>query len=303
MRVGVIDLGTNSIRFDIHEIQGAGEIKCLQRYKEMVRLGDEVFRTSKLQELAIQRSIEALQKFTRLMKKEGVSEIIAAATSAVREAKNANEFLKRVKRDVGLDIQVISGREEARLIMKGIRAFDQRASNSFAFVDIGGGSTEIGVFHDKKVLFSESFALGAARLRQMMKFYPPTTEDVELIRAHIRTSLGAVKGFKDWPKIQLVLGASGTVKAIAKLIKTLGHGDSIQKKDLKNLMKNMIPLRQEELLHIPGMEEKRVDIILSGSILLEEVMDFLGSRSVSRTKFALREGLLQQKIEEIALPM
>ncbi|PIR22006.1 MAG: hypothetical protein COV44_10185, partial [Deltaproteobacteria bacterium CG11_big_fil_rev_8_21_14_0_20_45_16] len=271
MRVGVIDLGTNSIRFDIHEIQGAGEIKCLQRYKEMVRLGDEVFRTSRLQEPTIQRSIDALQKFTRLMKKEGVDEIVAAATSAVREAKNAKDFLRRVKRDVGIEIQIISGREEARLIMKGIRAFDTRAKSSFAFVDIGGGSTEIGVFHDNQVLFSESFSLGAARLRQMMKFYPPTTADVDNVRATIRQSFGAVRGFKDWPKIDLVLGASGTVKAIAKLTKTLGHGDNIQKKDLNDLVKNMIPLCQEELLHIPGMEEKRVDIILSGAILLEEI--------------------------------
>jgi len=298
MRFGIVDLGTNSVRFDIHEINGLGEIRCLRRYKEMVRLGEKVFETSCLQRSAVNRTKRAIKTFLSEAKAMDVQDISGVATSACREAKDGKSFVKELRSEFGLNIRLISGKEEAAYILKGIQAFEPLARKDFAFVDIGGGSTEVGVWSKGQTVFLQSFALGAARLRQNFLEYPPSKMELKNLRAKIRTELGKSVGFKDWPKVSQVLGSSGTVKALCRIMKEMGAGTVILRPGLKALVEEMSILRIDELIHIPGMEEKRLDIILTGALILEEILDFLKAKEVVRTKFALREGLVQEKIED-----
>lgn len=301
MRVAIVDLGTNSVRFDIHELALPDRFVCLKRYKEMVRLGEDVFKTSRLQPAAMARTRAAIKDFLKTAEKYEVEHIVGVATSASREAKNGAEFLKQLKSEFGFEIKLISGEEEARLILKGIQTFEPLAQETFAFIDIGGGSTEVGVSKGSETIFLDSFALGAARLSQKLKNSPPLESEVAEVRSFIRRVLSSRVGFREWPKIDYLLGASGTVKAILKIMKEMGLGLEIPRRHLKDLVQMMLSMNQNELIHIPGMEEKRLDIIIPGAILLEEMMDFFQAKRVYRTKFALREGLLQETFESIVL--
>jgi len=301
MRIGVIDLGTNSIRFEIHEWVRPGVLKCFFRKKVMVRLGQDVFKTSNLQVDAMRRTEEAIVQFKKASAKLNVASIVGAATSAVRDAKNGKAFIKNLKETTGITLKVISGKEEARLILKGIRSFEPLATGLFSFVDIGGGSTEIGVAKDDQIFHLESYPLGAARFGQMIESYPCDPSRLFEIRRQIRKVLGEEVGFKEWPKVDFILGASGTVKAIMKIMKAMGEGKKIPRKELSPLVTSMSKMTLAELAKVPGMEERRLDLILPGAIVLEEVMDFLGAKRVFRTKFALREGILQEELERLEL--
>lgn len=301
MRVGIVDLGTNSVRFDIHEVQDHDQLVCLYRMKQMVRLGEDVFVKKNLQPTAIERTIKALQEFKEIAANYDVTEILAAGTSALREAKNSRAFVQRVRKELKINLKVIDGLDEARLIMKAIHAFEPLAGQTFGFLDIGGGSTEAGFCRKSGMEFLDSFQVGAARIRQMFSSYPPSKSDLDNSVQYIRKELGKSVGYKDWPKIDKVLGASGTIKALIRISKTQTRSRCISKKFLRELISQMKEMRQDELVYIPGMEERRVDIILSGAIVLSEFMDFFDAKEIYRTKFALREGLLQEFLEKIQL--
>jgi exopolyphosphatase/guanosine-5'-triphosphate,3'-diphosphate pyrophosphatase len=301
MRIGVIDLGTNSVRFDIHEWVRPGVLKCFYRKKIMVRLGQEVFKKNLLQPEAMQRAEAAIVQFVREAEKLNVTNIVGAATSAVRDAKNGKAFVQKLKSKTAVDLRIISGKEEARLIMKGIRYFEPLATGLFGFCDIGGGSTEVGVCENQKVFHLDSYALGAARFAQVLDSYPVSPTEIFEIRRRIRKSLGENLGFKEWPKLDYLLGASGTIKALMKIMKALGNGRKIARKELEDLVGGMSRMSLSEIKKIPGMEERRIDLILPGAIVLEEVMDFTGAKKVFRTKYALREGLLQEELERQGL--
>lgn len=301
MRIGIIDLGTNSVRFDIHEWVKDGLLRCLYRKKVMVRLGQDVFKRSQLQPEAMKRTIEAIEDFCEVAERLRVVEIVGGATSAVRDAKNGRAFVQKLKAQCGVQLRIISGKEEARLIMKGIRSFEPLAVGLFGFIDIGGGSTEVGVSDERATFYLESFAVGAARVSQMLSRQPPLASDLFEIRKWLRRQLGSRTGFKDWPKLEYLLGASGTIKALAKIMRANGHGRKIDRKDLEALVAMMSRMTPAELKKVPGMEDRRLDLILPGAMVLEECMDFFGAKKVYRTKYALREGFLQEKLEEYGL--
>lgn len=299
MKVGVIDMGTNSIRFDIYDISKPGMIRSCYREKVMVRLGEDLFRRKDLVPEARQRAFAALKKFKQVIQKEGVEHIAGVATSACREARNGKSFVKDLRSQLELPIEIISGLTEAGLILEGIRAFEKNIQEPLGFLDIGGGSTEVGVSLSSQTIFLESFQIGAARLKQMHLSDRPNSSELRSLRQSIRKVLGADLGFPDWPKVEKIYGASGTVKAIAKINKAMGMGPHIERTFLSDLVGEMSAMATADLLLIPGMEPKRVDIILSGAIILEEVMHFLNAKEVIRTRFALREGILQEKLKSL----
>lgn len=298
MKYGIVDLGTNSVRFDVHEVLDSGKIRRLYRDKVMVRLGEGVFETSELQDQAIDRTMSALKDFKKEAERIGVEKVLAVATSALREANNRDQFLSSVKSQTGFEINVISGRKEAELILEGIMANDAMAIGNFGFVDIGGGSTEIGVCRKKKIQYLESFNLGSARLQQMFLSGQMTRAKIQELRDFVRSEFARLMPEKDLPEIEYALGASGTIKALARILRKEGGGRKIAQKKLQELVTYMIPLRRNELLKIPGLEEKRVDLIVPGAVLLDECMSFLGVKKVFHTRYALRDGLFHAEIED-----
>ncbi len=304
-RLAIIDLGTNSVRFDVYELIEGNEVERIFREKQMIRLGEGVFKTGKLVPEAVGRALEAFQYFATLIKKYEVNKIVAFATSAVREAQDAKSLIKKIFDKTGISLRVIVGEEEARLIAKGILNNEQTPNGVYSLIDIGGGSTEISICYKKTILDCYSFNLGAYRLQQtFLKTSPPEHQNkkdpLEQMRKHIRSAVDAVVAKRKWPSIETLLGSSGTILSIKSILEASGEKVApYEKKSIAKLVARMNFLTTEELLKMPGMEAKRVDIILAGTVLLDELMSGLKAKQVFTTRYALRDGILDQEIENI----
>lgn len=292
MRVAIIDLGTNSVRFDVHSLE-KGKAKLLYREKQMIRLGQGVFVKGRMDPAAIERAVAAFGHFERIAGAYGVRKIVAFGTSALREAQDSAALVEAVKSRTGIELKVISGQEEAKLIAQGIHANERPPSGRYALVDIGGGSTEISICRGKKILESHSFELGTARLQQVfLRKSPPKEKELQRLREYIRNILG--QRMRDWPGASQIMGSSGTVRAAAKI---LGEKeDAFPVEELAELVEDMAQMNTSQLLDIPDMEAKRVDMILAGTLLLEEICYMLGAKTVIPTEFSLRDGVIDEEI-------
>ena len=294
MRTAIIDLGTNSVRFDVYQVGPESVVRRLHREKIMIRLGQEVFSNGRLSRAAVERSLAAFQRFKRLGKFLKVKKTVAFATSALREAHDRESFQNLIREKCEVELKVISGKEEARLIALGILSHERLPSGRFALIDIGGGSTEISICEGQTVLHSHSFSLGTARLEQFfLKSIPPAPEQVKALRLTVCQELVRKIKKEGWPEVSVCLGSSGTVRALSRISKKLYGHSHVAHKKLEALNKKMSRLTAEELLLVPGMEPKRVDMILSGSLILEEAMAALGAKKVIPTEFSLRDGILE----------
>lgn len=307
MRVGIIDLGTNSVRFDVHQIGPAQRVERLHREKLMVRLGQDVFLTGKLNPDAARRTLQAFESFASTARDLHVNKVIAFGTSALREAADSAKLLERIRKKCGIEVRVISGDEEARLIAQGVLGHEKAPKGLFALVDIGGGSTEISVCRSSGksniVLHAKSFGLGAARLQQVfLKTSPPKPASksdphpIDQLRRYVKSILLPTLITEDWPRVDRVLGSSGTILALAKAGKKNGSRQSFDRKDLKKLITAMSGMTTSQLLGMPGIEARRVDMILAGAILLDEVLEALRAKKVLTTDYSLRDGILDEEI-------
>ena len=162
--VGFVDIGTNSVRLLVVSIEANGACTTITQQKEVVRLGERSFADKRLQPEAMDRAVLVCRHFAELSRLHGGEEIVAVATSATREARNQKEFIERVREEAGLEVHVISGKEEARLIYRGVVRNLELKERQAVFIDIGGGSTEVTVGDQHQYLFMDSLSLGAIRL-------------------------------------------------------------------------------------------------------------------------------------------
>lgn len=299
MRLAIIDLGTNSVRFDVHQVDSQQHVRTLHREKLMVRLGQGVFLNGRLDAQAKRRTLQAFKSFKTVIENLKVNRTVAFGTSALRDANDGDRFVEEIKQNVGIEVRIMPGIEEARLISLGILSYEDFGNSKVALVDIGGGSTEISICKKDKTLHSKSFSLGSARLQQLfLKQIPPRSESVKKLRKHIRATLLKKIKVEGWPKVDFVVGSSGTVKALFRILKENGS-DWVDRSDLKRLNKKLSNMPQKELFKLPGMEIKRADMFLAGTILFEETLNALGAKSFSFTEFSLRDGVLIHEVERL----
>jgi exopolyphosphatase/guanosine-5'-triphosphate,3'-diphosphate pyrophosphatase len=306
MRIGIIDLGTNSVRFDIYEIHSlSGGFERLHREKIMVRLGQDIFSKGRLNSQASQRTLKAFIQFKKVSKEFKTKKIIAFATSALRESKNPEKLLIPIEKKTGIKVQVISGKREAELIARGILKNIKMPSGAFGLIDIGGGSTEISLYKNKKLIFSESFPVGTARLQQLhLTKIPPTPRSIQNARAFIRKTLE--EGFKNndfkikkIPKTIRFIGSSGTIKALDLLLKKRYNTKVITQKHVSKLTHELEPMSYKQLLKFPHMDEKKIDQIVSGSIILEEFLNAFNGTKMSFSEYCLRDGIFDEQVNSL----
>jgi exopolyphosphatase / guanosine-5'-triphosphate,3'-diphosphate pyrophosphatase len=298
MRLAVIDLGTNAVRFDVHEIPPVGEPRRLHRERLMVRLGEGVFRTGRLSRAAMARTTAAFQSFARTVRDLRVDKVTAFGTSALREASNSEDLITLLRRKTGIVVRVIPGAEEARLIAQGILRHEKIPKGSFALVDVGGGSVEVMLCRGRRLLRAISVDLGAARLQQnFLKTVPPRPGGMEALRRHVREVLKAAAPRGGWPSAGVIIGSGGTVRALEKIHEADEDGGGrFNAKDLDRLLERMLPLSLHRLLGIPGMEPKRAELILAGAALMAEVAEALDAKDIRPTDYALRDGILAEEL-------
>lgn len=296
MQIAIIDLGTNSVRFDVHELSQDGSTNTLYREKVMIRLGEGVFLKGRLDKNSMRRALTALITFKKIITGLHVKKVIAVGTSALREAQNGSWLIQEIKKYTGIEIRIISGLEEAKLIATGILKNECIGNKKIGFIDIGGGSTEITICRGKKILRSESFPIGTARLQQLfLKQAPPTTQAVRALRRYVQKTLSNLF-HNHWPSVTEFLGSSGTIRALTKLNGASEGKDAITVRDLKKLIRKTQYMTAIELLKMPGMEPKRADMILSGALLLRFCMKALNVERTIPTDYALRDGILEEQL-------
>jgi exopolyphosphatase/guanosine-5'-triphosphate,3'-diphosphate pyrophosphatase len=301
MRIAAIDIGTNSIHMIVVQVRPDLSFEVIDREKEMVRLGAGGLDGRALTPTAMTNALQALSKFKRIADSHRVDEIIAAATSAVREAENGGDFLSEVERQTGVRARVITGREEARLIhiaaCYGIDVGTARAVS----IDIGGGSVEITLGTAKSIELAASFKIGVIRLSErFVKSDPLAAGDERRLVRHISRQIGAYVAQIVKRGYVRVIGSSGTILSLGAL--AASEDRQIRSDDLRNrrvsakalhrLRKRLTGLDLQARLKIPGLDPRRADLAVAGSILLDTVLSRLRADDIVLCDLALREGLV-----------
>jgi len=313
--LAAIDIGTNSIHMVVAKIDASlPAFYVIGKEKDTVRLGDFCESTGDLTEEAMARAVKSLQRCVQIAKSLDADDIVAVATSASREAGNGQVFIDRVKAEVGLSINLISGEEEARRIYLGVISGMELKGKPHAIIDIGGGSTEIilgcGGRHD----FLSSSKVGAVRLSaRFVSSDPVSKKEYDYLSAYVR---GVLEPTTDKLKRKLdkvsrenhtgqleplrLIGTSGTIECLALL-------DAMDKTGVEPDPLNGYCLRYDELtkwlhrlrkmtwaqrLDLPGMSERRAEIIVPGALILQTAMELLGVDQLKICERALREGVV-----------
>ena len=307
--IAAIDIGTNSFHMVVaraiaipqKEQAVAPVFEVIAREKEMVRLGSSSGDMKELDEAAIDRGIAALLRLAKIAAVHD-ADIVAVATSAVREAENADVFIRRAKDEAGVEVEIISGVEEARLIhigvLQAVPVFDER----LVLIDIGGGSTEILVGEQDEVLAAGSLKLGAIRLTR--RFFGGETLHpgaVDACRRFVRSALAPMVREVKKHGFRVAVASSGTAETVASIVNAQAGNSDLR--TFNNFTMTADEVRQAvELLAscdtvadrraIAGMDANRADIILGGAIVLEQAINALKINEIVISENALREGVL-----------
>ncbi|MDX1530521.1 MAG: Ppx/GppA phosphatase family protein [Rhodothermales bacterium] len=298
VRLCVIDLGSNSFHAIIVDALPDGTFSTVERQKEMVKLGEGGFRSHRLTEAAQERGIAALKAIRAMAEGHGVSEFVACATSAVREATNGGAFIERVKDETGIYVRTITGETEAELIYQAVRQ-EVDLTEPTLLVDIGGGSTEFIVADRDGAHFLTSLKLGAARLtEEFVTTDPVVGAEFKALRAHVRGALGPVFRAAHDRGVRRVVGSSGTLQSIAAATAAAyGEPDRIfdyvfDVANVRRITKGIMTADRAQRLATPGVQEKRVDQIVAGAVLTDVVLKDLAVQRFEVSPVALREGIV-----------
>ena len=301
MKIAAIDMGTNSFHMVVASIDQEGNLNIVNREKEIVRLGSSGGDMKNITDDAEERAVNCLRSFKKIAESEG-AEIIAVATSATREAENKNKFIKKVKKETDISVNVISGIEEARLIFVGASHAIPAYDKSILLFDIGGGSTETVIGKNGEVDFARSAKLGTVRLTK--KFFDKgkiTDEDILRCRRFIAGEWAAYLMKIKKKEYNEVVCTSGTLEnliVMAHLRKNKFSGEStnglkVSAKDVLEVINEIIDKKySDKLKSIKGMDPQRADIILAGALIIEHAIKELGIDEFTFSNFALREGIL-----------
>jgi exopolyphosphatase / guanosine-5'-triphosphate,3'-diphosphate pyrophosphatase len=297
-RIAAIDVGSNSIRQIIADVHPDGTISVVDEMKAHPRLGRGVHATKALSPEAMDAAIEALTRMATLAKKFGAQRIEAVATSAVRDAENAEFFLARVKQATSLKLRVLQGEDEARLCFRSALAHFDLGAGRTVVLDIGGGSLELALAAEGVVDRLTSLPLGALRLTER---FGPTESPKQLrrLRKAVRREIKPELSGRDWRGARMI-GSGGTFTNLAGIHLTRQgifsaksvHGTVIPREDVEHILDSLAAMSPGERSTTPGLNADRADIIVAGIAVIAEVMARVEARELVVSRYGIREGLL-----------
>lgn len=304
--LAAIDVGTNSIHMVVVKIQPSlPAFTIIDREKDTVRLGDRDPETKDLTAAAMERAIAALKRCRDIAYSLNADDIVAVATSAVREAPNGRDFLKQIQRELGLSVNLISGPEEARRIYLGVLSGMEFNGQPHGIIDIGGGSTELILGDGREPRFLSSTKVGAVRLTaEFVTTDPISPSEFNYLQAYVRGMLerpaDEIKSkLEPGEKLRLI-GTSGTIECLATIHakEHLGftpnplNGYEMSLQDLKDIVNRLRRMDASERLAMPGISDRRAEIIIAGAVILQEAMSLLEAESIIICERALRDGVV-----------
>lgn len=298
--VAAIDIGSNSLKLVIVQAAASNSFTVILQERERVRLGHETLKTHRLSAEAINLSAETIGKFRSIAENRKADVILAVATASVREAENADEFVREIERQTGVRVEVLSAVEEARLI--GIAASQSICDNecSLLNIDIGGGSTELSLMREGEPHKLFSMKLGAVGLTEKFIFSnPPKPKEIENMRIEIESALDKPRKKINGEKWEISTGTSGTILRLGSVISPDSEKSPIELKKLTALNEKLVKMTTEERAELSGISRQRAEVVIAGGQILENVMRALKIETLQPCGFALREGVIIDYLREI----
>lgn len=304
MKLGIVDMGTNSIHMILVDVAKDMSIKILDRDKEFTRLGDQTFVTQKLSPETINRAISTLKRFKRLAQLRGVSKMKIVATSAVREAQNGGELVEKIYRQVGYRVRVITGEEEARLIYQAVRNTIPLDTKPQLIVDIGGGSVEMVLANKSGIIDCASLKLGTIRLKDQFLNRSPTAKQIRKMEDYIGDELKKFLLKIKKHQVKSLIVTSGTLLNMVTMTHALGSD-----KPLNQLHHHQVPVTRFNMTvaqiiasdsrsraKMKGLDPARVDLILPGAYVIRAILSAVPVEKVIACDAAIREGMMYDYI-------
>jgi exopolyphosphatase/guanosine-5'-triphosphate,3'-diphosphate pyrophosphatase len=295
--VAVVDLGSTAVRLLLAHVTPETGYRVLVEERVPTRLGGGA--SAALPREAIDETLRAVHRFFARYSPNGRGpRIVAVATSAVRDAENRERLLHPLRRDEGIDVQVLSARDEARLGVDA--ALESLSFDNGLVVDLGGASLQLSRVRRRKVVSMASLPLGAVRTtRRFVHNDPPTPRELRALRREIRTQL--VAGLPPAARGEIAVGLGGTVRALAAIHlrshrdRTRRHGLLLHQSDVTTVRERLEGLSRRKRRRIRSLKAERIDIILAGAILIEEVMVFGGYLGLAVCTRGIRDAILQHE--------
>jgi exopolyphosphatase/guanosine-5'-triphosphate,3'-diphosphate pyrophosphatase len=299
IRIAAIDIGTNSIRSIVAEVNSLGKVMVLDDEKATVRLGENLTKTGMISPTAFARAVDAMTRIRKLIDGLKVSEIEAVATSAVRNASNGSELVAVLSKILGREVRIISGEEEAELVAISARHNFDMSGKRYAMVDIGGGSVEIVTALGSHVEKLYSLELGAVVMTERyLSSDPIKPADLERFQRHIRATLKRTFS-DDKLAVQTFIGSGGTITSLGGMVMSMRkqdyssvHGFEVLRSEVVHLLAMLIRKDLKARRIIPGLNPDRADIIVAGLAVVDEFMKYFGANVMLVNERGIREGLV-----------
>lgn len=307
MRLGVIDVGSNTVHLLVVDAYYGGHPLPAYSHKMDLKLSENLGADGTIAPAFTTQLTRFLSDCVVIAEEQGVLDLMAFATSAIREAANGDAVLEQVSRDSGVTLEVLSGSEESRLTYLAVRRWFGWSSGRLLVVDIGGGSLELASGMDEEPDAAVSLPLGAGRLtRDLLPADPPTPEQVRAARAHVRAEIAvAVRGLLRFGPPDRAVGSSKTMRSLARMAGAAPSAEGIyvprtlRRKDLRDVIDRLAPMTARQRAQLPGVSITRAQQLLAGALVAEAAMDLLRVNKLAICPWALREGVILRRLDHL----
>jgi exopolyphosphatase/guanosine-5'-triphosphate,3'-diphosphate pyrophosphatase len=307
MRLGVLDIGSNTVHLLVVDAYyGAAPVPAHSN-KIPLRLAEHLDDEGNVDKAAERTLVEFLTESRQVAEDLGVTEVLAFATSAIRESGNGDKVLRRVQQETGIDISVLSGRDEARLTFLAVRRWFGWSSGRLLVLDIGGGSLEIAVGADEEPDQAVSLPLGAGRLtREWLRNDPPGSEELRELRKYVRVEIAEQLALVQRSGVpERAVATSKTFRQLARITGAAPSTEgplvsrSLQLQDLSNMLPKIAEMSAADRSKLPGVSAGRAAQLVAGALVAEAAMELLGVEQADICPWALREGVILRRLDGI----
>lgn len=307
MRLGVLDVGSNTVHLLVVDAHPGARPLPAHSHKTELRLAELLDGDGAIGPEGVDKLIDVIGGAVQAAEDKGCEEVLPFATSAVREASNADQVLARVQGETGVALAVLTGEEEARLTFLAARRWFGWSAGKLLILDIGGGSLEIAYGIDEEPDAAVSLPLGAGRLTAaMLPGDPPDPQDVKALRRHVRAEIARTVGeFSRFGKPDHIVATSKTFKQLARIAGAARSTEGLyvqrelSRKSLEEWVPKLAAMTIEQRAGLPGVSEGRAGQLLAGALVAEGAMDLFGAEELEICPWALREGVILRRLDHL----
>ena len=291
MKLAAIDIGSNAARLLISEVTKQPKqepvFNKINLVRVPLRLGFDVFETGEISKPKVKMLMQTLKAYQHLLEAYEIKHVYACATSAMRDARNSKDIIRKVKLETGIEIKVISGQEEASLIYENHVAENLDSDHSYLYIDVGGGSTELTFFANSELVSKESFNIGTIRLLKNQIKEKAWDDMKDYVKKHIKSDLPSV-----------AIGSGGNITKILSMSR-LKEGKPLSLDLLKDYYKELSNVTIEDRMHLYGLKEDRADVIVPALLIYVQIMKWASIDAIYVPKIGLVDGLIHHLYDQV----